>query len=143
MTRNQKIKWVMRKAWQLAKTAVPVHGGKVREYLAASIRMAWAMLRQGMNIVPTSSAAVAVYHRDQVAAETAAVSKASFSSETAASNSFDDGGVDMTTIDVIQVPVFSVVAKKSTDFFGKIAKAARQAIAAVEDFLIGAVHIEL
>lgn len=36
------MKQVMVRAWEIAKTAVVRYGGKVREYLAAALRQAWA-----------------------------------------------------------------------------------------------------
>ena|SRR5690625_2261788 len=40
---------VMKKAWEIAKEGQKKFGGKVKEYFAEALRMAWALVKKGMD----------------------------------------------------------------------------------------------
>lgn len=42
------IKMIMTRAWEIARAAVQVHGGKASEYIADALRMAWAETRESV-----------------------------------------------------------------------------------------------
>lgn len=41
---------VMKKAWEIAREGVRKFGGNVKEYFAEALRMAWALVKKGMEI---------------------------------------------------------------------------------------------
>lgn len=42
---------VMKKAWEIARNGQKKFGGKVREYFAIALKMAWAIVKKGMEMV--------------------------------------------------------------------------------------------
>ena len=50
MTAKKEMKEIMRKAWNIARQGQKVFGGKVSEYFAQALKMAWAQAKGGINI---------------------------------------------------------------------------------------------